>query len=143
MKYNVYSASMWMLISSGFRREIAKNFDKNYAISVMHRAKREYREIILRTEGIGGMQNPLLMVFILSALVVAVYKSADNVNSCGLTYTECGICKLFKQENCYELAKQMCKFDFTQTEMMGINLIELKHLQMVMRFVIFGLVKSE
>jgi len=86
MKYNVYSASMWMLISSGFRREIAKNFDKNYAISVMHRAKKEYREIILRTEGIGGMQNPLLTVFILSALVVAVYKSADNKISDEMLY---------------------------------------------------------
>lgn len=192
MKYNVYSTSIWMLFRSGFRKEIAKEFDENYAISIMSKAKKEYKEIILRTEGIGGLKNPLLTVLILGAFIIAVYKSSDSkisdekmyhifdkvtssnplfklsckgtnaftkkwqdkqykwaldtqkkrfknnwvvefvhgddVNSCGLTYTECGICKLFKQENCYELAKQMCKFDFTQTEMMGINLNRTKTL---------------
>lgn len=78
MRYNFYSSSIWMLFSSGFRREIAKEFDKSYAISVMHRAKIEYKKIMLRTEGIGGMGNPLINVFILSTFVVAVYKSADS-----------------------------------------------------------------
>jgi len=59
---------------------------------------------------------------------VVEFVHGDDLNSCRLTYTECGICKLFEQENCYELATQMCKFDFTQTEMMGITLNRTKTL---------------
>lgn len=40
----------------------------------------------------------------------------------GLDYTECGVCKLCRDENCFELAKYLCRLDFMQVDIMGITL---------------------
>lgn len=40
----------------------------------------------------------------------------------GYNYYECGICKLCKDENCFELAKYVCRLDYLLAEMMGMKL---------------------
>ena len=40
----------------------------------------------------------------------------------GLDYTECGVCKLCRQEGCPELAEYLCRLDFMLVEIMGIGL---------------------
>lgn len=42
--------------------------------------------------------------------------------SYGINFYECGICKLCKQEECPELAKQMCKIDYLMAKYMKANL---------------------
>ncbi len=39
-----------------------------------------------------------------------------------MNYTRCGICKLCKDENCFELAKYMCKLDYILYKIMGLEL---------------------
>lgn len=45
-----------------------------------------------------------------------------TIDEFGLTFYSCGICKLTKQEGCFELARQMCKFDYVMVDYMGANL---------------------
>lgn len=40
----------------------------------------------------------------------------------GLDYTECGVCKLCKDEGCPELAVYLCSLDFMLVEVMGVHL---------------------
>ena len=40
----------------------------------------------------------------------------------GLDYTECGVCKLCRDEGCPELAKYLCSLDFMLVDLMGIRL---------------------
>ena len=40
----------------------------------------------------------------------------------GFDYRECGVCKLCRDENCFELAKYLCKLDFMLVEIIGIKL---------------------
>lgn len=40
----------------------------------------------------------------------------------GYDYLECGICKLFKDEGCFELAKYLCKLDYLLADVMGLRL---------------------
>ena len=44
----------------------------------------------------------------------------------GYDYTECGVCKLFKDEGDFELAKYVCKLDFVMFDMIGITLTRTK-----------------
>lgn len=44
----------------------------------------------------------------------------------GYNYYECGICKLCKDEKCFELAKYLCKLDFLFAETMGMQLYRTK-----------------
>lgn len=37
-------------------------------------------------------------------------------------FTECGICKLCREEGCFELAHYLCKLDFMMAEIMGLRL---------------------
>ena len=53
--------------------------------------------------------------------VVDVIEEGDNFDF-GLDYTECGVCKLCKDEGCPELAKYLCSLDFMLVEVMGIHL---------------------
>ena len=46
----------------------------------------------------------------------------------GLDYHECGICKICRDENCFELAKYLCRLDFVIADMMGVKLIRTKTL---------------
>lgn len=41
----------------------------------------------------------------------------------GYDYLECGICKLCKDEGCFELAKYLCKLDFMFADVMGLELL--------------------
>ena len=41
----------------------------------------------------------------------------------GYNYTECGICKLCRDEGCPELAKYMCRLDYIIADMMGADLV--------------------
>ncbi len=57
-----------------------------------------------------------------------VYKFVygKTINEYGINYRECGICKLLKQENCSELAPQMCKPDYVTANLMGSELTRTK-----------------
>ena len=46
----------------------------------------------------------------------------DDPNWYEIDYHECGVCKLFKQEGCFELAKYLCKLDFVIAEVIGLDL---------------------
>jgi predicted ArsR family transcriptional regulator len=38
------------------------------------------------------------------------------------TYTQCAVCQLAKQEDCFDLAKYLCKIDFITYPLMGAHL---------------------
>ena len=40
----------------------------------------------------------------------------------GYDYHECGICKLCRDEGCFELAKYLCKLDYVIADMMNVKL---------------------
>ena len=40
----------------------------------------------------------------------------------GYDYHQCGICKLCADENCFELAQYLCRFDFVLADIMGMKL---------------------
>lgn len=46
----------------------------------------------------------------------------------GFDYYECGVCKLCRDEGCFELAKYMCRLDFLMVGLMGIRLERTKTL---------------
>ena len=52
----------------------------------------------------------------------------DDKYEFGIDYLECGVCKLCKDENCFELAKYMCKLDFMLAELIGLKLTRTKTL---------------
>ena len=53
--------------------------------------------------------------------VVDVIEKTDDFEF-GFDYRECGVCKLCKDEHCFELAKYLCKLDFMLVEIIGIKL---------------------
>jgi hypothetical protein len=53
--------------------------------------------------------------------VVTVIPGNDQFDL-GYDYTECGVCKLCRDEGCFELAKYICKMDFVLAEIMGMRL---------------------
>lgn len=190
MKYDIYAKVMWTLLKSNFTKEIAYFLNKTDSKAIMVKGKQEYRKIIERTDGIGGMKNnPMTMIMINSSMLIAIYKTAKgkltadqmgqiykkamsgnpvvkkfskkdcfnaewqkkrnesalesqkrkfsndwvsefvpgkNINEYGINFYECGICKLCKQENCFELASQMCKYDYVMAETMGAELTRTK-----------------
>ena len=52
----------------------------------------------------------------------------DDVHEFGFDYKECGVCKLCKDEGCFELAKYLCRLDFLIVEVIGIKLDRTKTL---------------
>ena len=46
----------------------------------------------------------------------------------GFDYHECGVCKLCRDEHCFQYAKYLCRLDYMTTEMMGIGLKRTKTL---------------
>ena len=54
--------------------------------------------------------------------VVDVVEGAGQDFVFGLDYKECGVCKLCRDENCFELAKYLCRLDFMLVELIGIHL---------------------
>lgn len=190
MKYDIYAKVMWTLLRSDFTKELSCFLNKADSKAIMVKGKQEYRRIIEKTDGIGGMKkNPLTMNLINCSMLIAIYKSAKekltvdqmgqiyikamagnavvkkfskkdcfnvdwqkkrndsalesqkrtfsndwvseflpgkNINEYGINFYECGICKLCKQENCFELASQMCKYDYAMAEAMGAELTRTK-----------------
>lgn len=190
MKYDIYAKVMWTLLRRNFTKELSCFLNKADSKAIMVKGKQEYRKIIVRTDGIGGMKrNPMTMNLINGSMLIAVYKASKgrvtadqmgqiymnalsgnavvrkfskkdcfnadwqkkrnevalksqkrefsndwvseflpgkNVNEYGINFYECGICKLCKQENCFELASQMCKFDYVIAEAMGAELTRTK-----------------
>lgn len=59
--------------------------------------------------------------------VVEVYESCEAYEY-GCDYIECGVCKLCKDEKCFELAKYLCRLDFLMAEIMGMKLVRTKTL---------------
>ncbi|MCD8028878.1 MAG: L-2-amino-thiazoline-4-carboxylic acid hydrolase [Erysipelotrichaceae bacterium] len=53
--------------------------------------------------------------------VVNVLANGENY-TLGYDYLECGICKLCKDEGCFEIAKYLCKLDFILANIMGMDL---------------------
>ena len=53
--------------------------------------------------------------------VVDVLEKTDDYEF-GFDYTECGVCKLCRDEGCPELAKYLCSLDFMLVEVIGIGL---------------------
>ena len=50
----------------------------------------------------------------------------DDKYDGGYDYHECGVCKLFKDEGAFDLAKYVCKLDFGMFDMIGIILARTK-----------------
>jgi hypothetical protein len=190
MKYDIYAKGMWTLLKGGFTKELSCFLSIADAKAIMVKGKQEYRKIIERTDGIGGMKkNPMTMNLMNGAMLIAIYKASTgrittdqmgqiykkamsgnffvknfskkdcfnaewqkkrnesalksqkrtfsndwvsefrpgkNVNEYGINFYECGICKLCKQENCFELASQMCKYDYVMAAAMGAELTRTK-----------------
>lgn len=59
--------------------------------------------------------------------VVTVIKG-NNDFELGYDYEECGVCKLCRDENCFELAKYLCRLDFLMADMIGMKLVRTKTL---------------
>lgn len=53
--------------------------------------------------------------------VVDVIEKGDDFEF-GLDYTECGVCKLCRDEGCPELAEYLCSLDFMLVEVVGVRL---------------------
>ncbi len=180
MKYGIYAKLLKLLV-----QQPTYNFLKHEVPSLITRAykkrvDKEYRDIIERTEGIGGIkENPMELILVFTAFAIAVYKCSDGnmseevfaktidsvahskimeLSSKGsnvfskktikmyqdlakrsiekrykndwaatfdyeegsgeyfVTYSECGICKLAKQEDVFQLVKYMCKMDYPSFE---------------------------
>ena len=59
--------------------------------------------------------------------VVDVVEKTDDFEF-GFNYLECGVCKLCRDENCFELAKYLCSLDYMLVEIVGIRLTRTKTL---------------
>lgn len=76
MKYDIYCAGMWWLLQNSFVSVLTNHIGKENAKNAMIAAKTEYRDILERTEGIGGVKsNPLTINFINGAMMIAVHMS--------------------------------------------------------------------
>lgn len=53
--------------------------------------------------------------------LVDVLEKTDDYEF-GFDYHECGVCKLCRDEGCFEYAKYLCRLDYMTSEMMGIKL---------------------
>lgn len=53
--------------------------------------------------------------------LVDVLEKTDDYDF-GFDYHECGVCKLCRDEGCFELAKYLCRLDYMTSDMMGIRL---------------------
>ena len=54
--------------------------------------------------------------------VVDVLPKCDEYDL-GYDYRECGICRICRDEGCFELAKYLCRLDYTIADMMGAKLV--------------------
>ena len=54
--------------------------------------------------------------------VVDVLPKCEAYNL-GYDYHECGICKICRDEGCFELAKYLCRLDYIIADMMGAKLV--------------------
>jgi hypothetical protein len=57
--------------------------------------------------------------------VVDVLPKCDKFDL-GYDYHECGICKICRDEGCFEIAKYLCRLDFIMADMMGVKLVRTK-----------------
>ncbi|MGD0663197.1 MAG: L-2-amino-thiazoline-4-carboxylic acid hydrolase [Syntrophorhabdales bacterium] len=57
---------------------------------------------------------------------VSTFVYGKTINEYGVTYSECGICKLLQREGCAELAPELCKFDYVTAKYMGCTLTRTK-----------------
>ncbi len=57
--------------------------------------------------------------------VVDVLPRCDEYDL-GYDYHECGICKICRDEGCFEIAKYLCRLDFIMADMMGVELVRTK-----------------
>ena len=53
--------------------------------------------------------------------VVDILTKSDTYDL-GYNYYECGVCKLCKDEHCFEYAKYLCKLDFLLSSLIGLKL---------------------
>lgn len=53
--------------------------------------------------------------------VVDVLEKTENYEL-GYNYYECGVCKLCKDEGCFELARYLCRLDFVMADIMNMKL---------------------
>lgn len=49
-----------------------------------------------------------------------------DLSEFGVHYSECGICKLCQAEDCFEIARQMCKLDYVMVKSMRAELTRTK-----------------
>ncbi len=186
MKYNIYSRIVPLLLKGPVYRSMKYRLPDVLTSDYKKRVKREYRAIIERTEGIGGVKNnELEMTLMFAAFPIALYKCADGkmdeesfkafVQSvCDshmmkfvserkkafskktidkqrraarksqrrkykndwvttfdyqegsgeyyITHTECGVCKIARQEGVFHLVKYMCVMDYPSYEYQGVVL---------------------
>ncbi|PID98371.1 MAG: hypothetical protein CSA83_01515, partial [Actinomycetales bacterium] len=79
MKYGIYPRIMKLLLSGPVYKTIKQRIPGLLTRTYKNSVDKEYRRIIERTDGIGGIKNnPLEMILIFAAFAIAIYKSADG-----------------------------------------------------------------
>lgn len=77
MKYGVYARGIDLIFGRHFQRKTAALVGTEASRAIMGRAKRLYREMVLRSPSI-GRRNPLLINVLIAAYVAAVYRAAGG-----------------------------------------------------------------
>ncbi len=188
----MYSRFVKLFLSGPVYKKIREVKPELLVPGFKSRVDKEYRAIIERTEGIGGVNNnPLEVTLMFAAFPIALYKCAEgNIDDelfktlveavCEskmmkiaaskkdsfskksiegqakqslksqkkeykndwvskfeykegsgeffLTYSECGVCKLAKQEDVFHLVKYMCVMDYPAFDYQGVVLDRTKTL---------------
>ena len=109
MKYDIYAKVMWKLLKSDFTKELSCFLSKADAKAIMVKGKPEYRKIIERTSGIGGMKkNPMTMILINCSMLIAVYKASKgrlSADQMGQVYVNAlsgnAIVRKFSKKDCF------------------------------------------
>ena len=93
MKYDLYARAVRLVFKKGFRRGLVAAHGAVWASDVMDKSARLYREIVLRSPGIGGRQNPLTINVLTAAFVAAIFRASMGKLSpreLGAVFSEAG-----------------------------------------------------
>ncbi len=192
MKYDIYPKLCKALLKKPIYKELKKRKPDVFNKAYKSRVNKEYRDIIERTESIGGIkENPFEMTLMFAAFAIAVYKCGyskideDDMEAmvdavCNskfmkistkyqkafskktiegrikaaemtqkkkykndwlttfeyeegsgeyyITHSECGVCKICIQEDCFNIVKYLCKLDYPAFDNQGVILDRTKTL---------------
>lgn len=78
MNDKILTRAFWMLLHKGFERQIAAQFTRAFAKTVMRNAKTSYCDIMRRQLPLIGPHNPKLVDILLAALAAAIYQVGNR-----------------------------------------------------------------